>query len=84
MTFLNDLGRAIRQLTQRPAFSLAVIFTLALGIGANAAIFSLFHQMLIAPIEVAEPGRLVNLESPGPKSGSFSTSTPGRDASIFS
>lgn len=84
MTFLNDLGRAIRQLTQRPAFSLAVIFTLALGIGANAAIFSLFHQMLIEPIAAAQPERLVNLESPGPKSGSISTSTPGRDPAIFS
>ena len=84
MTFLNDFTRAFRQLTQRPAFSLAVIVTLALGIGANAAIFSLFHQMLIAPIEVPAPERLVNLRSPGPKSGSMSTSTPGDDSYIFS
>ncbi len=84
MTLISDFGRALRQLILRPAFSLTVVVTLALGIGANSAIFSLFHQMLIEPIEVVEPERLVNLESPGPKSGSFSTSTPGGDASIFS
>jgi predicted permease len=84
MTFISDLNRALRQLIQRPAFSLAVIITLALGIGANAAIFSLFHQMLIEPIPVHEPERLVNLESPGPRSGSLSSSTPGRSESTFS
>lgn len=84
MTFLNDLNRALRQLVQRPAFTLAVIITLALGIGANSAIYSLYYQMLIEPIPVFEPERLVNLESPGPKQGSISTTTPGNIESIFS
>ncbi|MBY6204474.1 ABC transporter permease [Halomonas denitrificans] len=84
MPFLTDFTRALRQLSKRPAFSLAVIVTLALGIGANAAIFSLFHQMLIAPIEVPAPERLVNLSSPGPKSGSLSSSTPGGSEYTFS
>ncbi|MEM1080060.1 MAG: ABC transporter permease [Pseudomonadota bacterium] len=84
MTLLTDLTRSLRQLVMRPAFSLAVIITLALGIGANAAIFSLYYQLLIEPVEVFEPERLVNIESPGPKNGSFSTSTPGSSESIFS
>ncbi|MEN1729462.1 MAG: ABC transporter permease, partial [Pseudomonadota bacterium] len=83
MTFFSDLNRALRQLLLRPTFALTVIITLALGIGANAAIFSLFHQLLIQPLDVVEAEQLVNLESPGPRSGSNSTSTPGRGASVF-
>ncbi|MCY4509246.1 MAG: hypothetical protein OXG35_20145 [Acidobacteria bacterium] len=46
-----------------------VIASLALGIGANAAIFSLYSQFLLRPLSVVEPERLVNLGSPGPKPG---------------
>ncbi|AKS40525.1 ABC transporter permease [Wenzhouxiangella marina] len=84
MPLLTDIRMALRQLLKRPGFALAVVITLALGIGANAAIFSLFHQMLIEPIEVPAPERLVNLESPGPKYGSVSTSTPGGSQATFS
>jgi len=42
------------------------IVSLGLGIGANAAIFSLFDQMLLRALPVQDPGRLVNLASPGP------------------
>ena len=49
--------------------SVFVYLSLALGIGANAAIFSLFDQMLLRPLPVQEPERLVNLLAPGPDSG---------------
>ncbi|MEM1177304.1 MAG: ABC transporter permease, partial [Acidobacteriota bacterium] len=57
---------------------------LALGIGANGAIFSLIEQMLLRPLPVTEPGQLVNLHSPGPKPGSQSTTGMGNEDQIFS
>jgi predicted permease len=56
---------AIRQLVRRPALSIVTTLMLALGIGATTAVFSLFHQILVQPLPVQEPERLVNLRSPG-------------------
>ena len=67
--FVADLRLALRSLRRAPALWSTVGLTLALGIGANAAIFSLFDQMLLAPLPVQEPDRLVNLGAPGPKPG---------------
>jgi hypothetical protein len=53
-------------------------------IGANAAIFSLFEQLLLRPLPVAEPERLVNLVAPGPKPGSQSMNQAGNSDSVFS
>lgn len=63
------LKHAFRQLVLRPGLSAIVIFMLATGIGATTAMFSLFHQVLVQPLPVPEPERLVNLSSPGPKAG---------------
>jgi predicted permease len=57
---------------------------LALGIGANAAIFSLFDEMLIRALPVQEPERLVNLGAPGPKHGSQSCNIAGDCEEVFS
>ncbi|HEX9698052.1 MAG TPA: ABC transporter permease [Acidobacteriota bacterium] len=56
--FGRDLRLAMRLLRQRPSFSLTVIVTLALAIGANAAVFSLVNGVLIAPLPYREPDRL--------------------------
>ena len=53
------------------------VASLALGIGSNAAIFSLYSEVLLRPLPVTEPERLVNLEAPGPKSGTVSCNAAG-------
>jgi predicted permease len=67
--FMNQIKLALRQLKLRPGLSFVVITMLALGIGATTAMFSLYHQILLRPMPVPEPERLVNLAAPGPKPG---------------
>ena len=54
---MRNLKFALRTLFKTPFVTVVAILSLALGIGANAAIFSLFNEMLLRPLPVAEPGR---------------------------
>jgi hypothetical protein len=81
---MNNLRFALRTLFKTPFVTIVAIVSLALGIGANAAIFSLFDQMLLQPLPVPGAGRLVNLRSPGPKPGSVSCGNAGDCDSVFS
>jgi putative ABC transport system permease protein len=65
MTLGQDLRYAFRTLVTTPAFTIIVVVTLALGIGANAAIFSLTDQVLLRRLPVKSPERLVLLDGPG-------------------
>ncbi len=57
--FTRDLRLAVRLLAKSPTFTLAAIVTLALGIGANTAIFTLADATLLHPVQVRDPGQLV-------------------------
>jgi len=72
---LDDLRHSIRRLRQSPGFAVVVMLTLAVGIGVNVALFSLFQQILLRPLPVPEPDRLVNLGDPGPKLNSRYTNS---------
>jgi putative ABC transport system permease protein len=79
-----NLKLAIRMLLRTPFVTIVAILSLALGIGANAAIFSLFNRMVLRPLPVVEPDRLVNLANPGPKPGSQSCNNAGGCDEVFS
>src|SRR3954454_15617088 len=81
---MPNLKFALRTLFKTPFVTVVAILSLALGIGANAAIFSIFNQMLLRTLPVQEPQRLVNLRSPGPKPGSQSCGQAGECDSVFS
>lgn len=79
-----NLKLAFRTLFKSPFVTIVAIISLALGIGANAAIFSIFNHMLLRPLPVKEPGQLVNLSAPGPKPGSQSCGVAGECEDVFS
>ncbi|NKB88420.1 MAG: FtsX-like permease family protein [Acidobacteria bacterium] len=81
---MGTLKIALRTLLQTPVVTGVAVLSLALGIGANAAIYSLFDQMLMQALPVEEPGELVNIANPGPKSGWTSCGQAGGCDEIFS
>ena len=74
---MRDLRYAVRNLRTTPFVNAVAILSLALGIGANAAIYSLFEQILLRPLPVPAPQELVTLNLPGPIQGNGSCNQSG-------
>jgi hypothetical protein len=60
-TFLQDLRVAVRQLARHPSFTVIVLVTLALGVGATTTCFSVLNAVALRPIPFADPDRLVSV-----------------------
>jgi putative ABC transport system permease protein len=61
--WLNDLHHAIRQMKKAPGFTLVVMITLALGIGANTTVFSIVDAVMLRPLPYFQPQRLIEVQS---------------------
>jgi len=79
-----NLKLAFRRMFKTPLVSAVAILSLGLGIGASAAIFSLFDQALLRSLPVQRPDELVNFSSPGPKQGASSCGQAGGCDAVFS
>jgi predicted permease len=75
---------AARSLARAPGFVAVAVTCIALGVGANAAAFSLFDALVRRPLPVADPERLVNLSAPGPQTGSTQCNRIGDCDETFS
>ncbi len=81
---MRNIKLAFRTLAKTPFVTAVAVLSLALGIGANAAIYSLFEQLLMRALPTEQPGELVNLAAPGPKPGSQSCGGAGGCDEVFS
>src|SRR3984957_7528401 len=76
MAFLSDVRYAIRMLGRNPGFAAIVILILAVGIGANTAMFSIVDGVLLRPLPFSDPDRLYAVQENVPKVTSMPPALP--------
>src|SRR5271155_4017045 len=75
-SLVNDLRQGLRILWRSPGFTIAAVTTLALGIGANTAVFSVVNTVLLRPARFADPERTVWLSTSMPSGPDYGSSDP--------
>src|SRR5580765_7615561 len=75
--FIKDLKHSLRMFAQSPAFTLAAVAAMTLGIGANTAIFSVVNAVLLRPVGVPDPDRVVVFMNVTPR-GSGQAASPAK------
>jgi len=83
-TLWQDVRYSARSLIRRPLVTAVAVLSLALGIGVNSALFSVFDRLLLRKLPVPSPEQIVLITSPGPRPGGTSTSAAGRSDAVFS
>src|SRR5688572_28066347 len=68
-TLIQDIRIGVRSFLKRPGFLIIAVSTLALGIGATTAMFTVVNSVLLRPLQVPEPERIVLLEGVNPRQG---------------
>ncbi|HVS23816.1 MAG TPA: ABC transporter permease, partial [Gammaproteobacteria bacterium] len=81
---LADVRYSLRGFALRPGFAVVIVLTLALGIGVNVAMYSIYEQVLLRPLPVLEPERLVNLSSQNLGHGNVQCNAAGDCGAVFS
>ncbi|HEY7237064.1 MAG TPA: ABC transporter permease, partial [Gemmatimonadaceae bacterium] len=81
---MRNLTLAVRTLARTPIVTVVAALSLGLGIGSNAAIYSMFYRMVRQELPVADADALVNFSAPGPKNGSSSCGQAGSCEDVFS
>src|SRR6185437_8655440 len=77
-SFLKDLKHSLRMFRQSPAFTLAAVAALMLGIGANTAIFSVVDAVLLKPVAVLDPDRVVVFINTSPRGPGGPAASPAK------